>query len=153
MPSSGTDMWAITVALNLPVWFEKIEAGIREARHTLSASRQEYAAARNQVAYRVRDALARVRAQRELAELFADTIIPQAKQTYEVSLTGYTAGTSNFEFLIDNWQKWLAFRAQYYRALGELERSVADLEQAAGISMVEIESAPSNDAEETKHGE
>jgi outer membrane protein, heavy metal efflux system len=153
MPSSGTDMWAITAALNLPVWFEKIEAGIREARHALSASRQEYAAAKNQVDYRVRDALARVQSQRELAELFADTIIPQAKQTYDVSLASYTAGTSNFEFLIDNWQKWLAFRNQYYRALGELERSVADLEQATGVSMIEIESAGSPGAEETHYGE
>ncbi|HVP12660.1 MAG TPA: TolC family protein [Phycisphaerae bacterium] len=152
MPSSGTDMWAITVAINLPVWFEKIEAGIREARHTLSASRQEYAAAKNQIAYRVRDAMARVRSQRELAELFAGTIIPQAKQTYDVSLAGYTAGTSDFEFLIDNWQKWLAFRTQYYRALGELERSVADLEQATGVSMVDIDSIGPPDSQETQHG-
>jgi outer membrane protein, heavy metal efflux system len=153
MPSSGTDMWAITVAINLPVWFEKIEAGIREARHALSASRQEYAAAQNQVAYRVRDALARVRSQRELAELFGDTIIPQARQTYEVSLTGYRAGTSDFESLISTWQNWLAFRTQYYRALGELERSVADLEQAAGVSMVEIETTASPASEEIRYDE
>ena len=153
MPASGTDMWAINVAVNLPVWFEKIEAGIREARHSLSSSRQEYAAAKNMVAYRVRDALARVRSQCELAQLFADTIIPQAKQAYDVSLVGYTAGASDFETLIGSWQKWLAFRIQYYRALGELERSVADLEQAAGVSMVEVESPAAPGDEETHDGE
>jgi outer membrane protein TolC len=153
MSTSGTDMWAINVAINLPVWFEKIESGIREARHALSSSRQEYAAAQNMVAYRVRDALARVHSQCELAQLFADTIIPQAKQTYDVSLVGYTSGTSDFEALIINWQKWLAFRTQYFRALGELERSVADLEQATGVSMIEIESAPQPGAEETHHGD
>jgi outer membrane protein TolC len=145
MSEEGTDMWAITVGLNLPVWFEKIEAGIREARHTLSASREEYAAAKNTLDYRVREALSRVRSQRDLADLFASTVIPLARQTYEVSLVGYATGTADFQFLIDNWQKWLAFRVQYYRALGELERSIADLEQAVGVSAIEASSPSLSD--------
>jgi hypothetical protein len=40
-------------------------------------------------------------------------------------------------YVIDNWRKWLVFTIQYYRSLGELERSVADLEQALGLSLTE----------------
>ena len=47
------------------------------------------------------------------------------------------AGTSDFQYVIDNWQRWLFFRIQYYRTLGEVERSMADLEQAVGVSIVE----------------
>ena len=141
----GGDMWAINFGFSLPIWYEKIEAGIREARHALAASRQEFTAAKNTLAYRVQDGLARVRAQRELVDLLADAIIPQARQAYEVSRLSYSAGTVDFQFLIENWQVWLDLRTQYYRALGELERAIADLEQAVGVSVVEAQVGESNE--------
>lgn len=139
LSEEGGDNWAIMLSINVPLWIDKIEAGIRDARHQLSASLQGYAAARNLVHFRIQDALTQVQAQRELADLFATTIIPQARQAYEVSLAGYTTGTSDFLYVIDNWQKWLNFTVQYHRAAGELERAVADLEQAVGQSLAECE--------------
>lgn len=137
MSENGSDNWAVTVGLNIPVWFERIEGGIREARSQLKASQHQYRAASNRVHFEVEDALVRVRAQRELAGLFDKTIIPQAQQAYEVSRATYSAGRGDFLFVIDNWQKWLAFTIQYHRALGELERSIADLEEAVGLSLGE----------------
>ena len=87
--------------------------------------------------FRITDAFERVRSQRELADIFGYTIIPQAQQAYEVSRAGYVAGSSDFLYVIDNWQKWLVFRIQYHRILGDLERSVADLEQVLGMSLSE----------------
>jgi outer membrane protein TolC len=140
------DNWAIMASVNLPIWFERIEAGIRRARRELSAARERYAAARDRVRYEVRDALARVEGQRDLADILATTIIPQARQTYEVSLGEYTAGTSEFESVIENWQRWLRFRIQYHRAVGEGERSIADLEEAVGVSVVELTAGTSEGA-------
>ncbi len=137
MSEDGSDNWAITFGFNLPIWFDKIKAGIQEAKSKLAASRQQFTAARNRVYFQVEDALERVRSQQELAGLFKNTIIPQAEQTYHVSQASYTAGTSDFLYVIDNWRKWLVFTIQYYRSLGELERSVADLEQALGLSLTE----------------
>jgi outer membrane protein TolC len=139
MSEDGSDNWAILFGFNIPLWFEKIEAGIREARQRLAASRRQHASMRNTVTFRVEDALARVRSFRDIATLFATAIIPQAEQAYIVSRTNYMAGTSDFQYVIDNWQRWLFFRIQYYRTLGEVERSVADLEQAVGVSIVEAE--------------
>lgn len=137
LSEDGSDNWAITFGLNLPIWFERIEAGIREAEHKLSASRLQHTSVKNLVAFRVQDALARVESFRDIAQLFATSIIPQAEQAYQVSRAGYIAGTSDFQYVIDNWQKWLLFRIQYYQTLGELERSVADLEQVAGVSIID----------------
>jgi outer membrane protein TolC len=138
MSEAGTDSWAILFGANMPVWIEKIEAGIREARSRLAASQHEYAAARNRVSFEIEDALARVRAQQELAAIFGSTIVPQAQQAYEVSRAAYSAGESDFLFVIDNWQKWLMFTIQYHRALGELERGIADLEAAIGVSLEDV---------------
>ena len=138
LSEDGSDNWAITFGFNLPIWFDKIKAGIEEANRKLAASRQQFAAARNRIYFQVEDALERVRSQQELATLFKNTIIPQAEQTYHVSQASYTAGASDFLYVIDNWRKWLVFTIQYYRSLGELERSVADLEQALGMSLSEV---------------
>ena len=137
MSEEGTDSWAITVGLNIPVWFERIEAGIREARERLSASRRQHHAAKNKLTYQIEDALARINSQRDIADLYATAIIPQAEQAFQVSREGYVTGTSDFQFVIDNWQKWLFFRLEYFRTLADLEQSVADLEQALGVSIVE----------------
>ena len=141
LSEDASDNWAITVAFNIPIWRDKIEARIREARRKLSATQQQYNAARNAVYFRVTDALERVRSQHELANIFQHTIIPQAQQSYEVSRAGYIAGGSDFLYVIDNWQKWLKFRIQFHRIIGELEKSVADLEQVLGMSITEVGAA------------
>jgi outer membrane protein TolC len=138
MSEEGMDTWAIMFGFNVPIWYEKIQAGIAEATYQLDASTDEYASAQNMMHFRIADAMSRVRAQHDLAKLFETTIIPQARQTYEVSRAGYVSGTSDFQYVIDNWQKWLTFSIQYHRAVGELERSVADLEQAIGLSLSEV---------------
>lgn len=138
LSEAGTDNWAIMLRMNLPVWVDRIRARIREARQRLAASQHELDAARNRVAFEVADALARVEAGQALVRIFADTIIPQARQAFEVSRAAYSAGRSDFLFVIDNWQKWLSFTIQYHRAIGELERSVADLEQAVGRALAEV---------------
>lgn len=140
LSEEGSDNWAITVGMNLPVWVDRIRAGIREARQRLMAAQAQLAATHNRVTFEVEDALTRVSAQQELVDLFEHTIIPQARQAYEVSRVSYSAGRTDFLFVIDNWQKWLTFSIQYHRAMGELERSVADLEQALGLALVEAES-------------
>jgi outer membrane protein TolC len=137
MSEDGTDNWAVVFGFNLPLWFEKNEAGIREARRRLSASIYQHNSTRNMIEFRIEDALARVCAQQELAELFDGAIIPQARQAYEIARAGYKTGKTDFQYVIDNWQKWLMFEIQYHRALGELEVSIAGLEQAVGSAMNE----------------
>lgn len=151
MSEEGTDSWAITVALNIPAWFERIEAGIREARDRLSASRRQHHAAKNKLTYQIEDALARINSQRDIADLYSTAIIPQAEQAFQVSREGYVTGTSDFQFVIDNWQKWLFFRLEYYRTLADLEQSIADLEQALGVSIVEA--MQPSDAQDAANGE
>ena len=139
MSEDGSDNWAITFGFTVPIWLKKTEAGVSEAKHSLAASRLRYVSTRNEVDFRIADALERVRAQRELATLFKNTVIPQAEQAYRASQSSYTAGTSDFPYVIDNWRKWLSSTIQYHRSLGELERSVADLEQVLGQSLTEVE--------------
>jgi len=78
-PAYLRDNWAIMFGFNVPVWFERIEAGIRQAREEVSASRRQYVSAKNRIAYAVQDALTRIHSMRDIADLYATTIIPQAE--------------------------------------------------------------------------
>jgi outer membrane protein, heavy metal efflux system len=133
------DNYGLIVEMNLPIWLQKTQAAIRESEYNLGASIDRYHSAQNLVNFRIQDSLARVQAQKELVEILKNTIIPQARQAYEVSRAGYTAGKSDFTSLIDGWQKTLTFTIQYHRALGELQRSLADLEQEIGTSLSRME--------------
>ena len=137
LSEDGSDNWAITLSMNLPIWQQRVQAAIRAARRRLYAAQHDLVAARDRVQFQVADALLRVHEQQQLVDLFKNTIIPQARQTYEVSRAAYTAGRGDFLTVIDNWRKWLAFSIQYRRAIGETERAVADLEEALGLSLVE----------------
>lgn len=138
LSEDGSDNWAITLGFNLPIWTDRIKAGILESRERLAASEQSLAATRNRIHFQVEDAWERVQAQQQLARLFNDTIIPQAEQAYRVSQASYSTGTIDFLDVIDNWRTWLTFMIHYHRSLGALEESVADLEQAVGLSMTEL---------------
>jgi len=139
LSEDGSDNWAIVFGFNLPLWYDKITAGIREARRRLSATMQAYTSARNRINARIQDAWADVTAQHELVKLFEHAVIPQARQAYEIARAGYMVGRSDFQYVVDNWQQWLSATIQYHRAMGELERSVADLEEAVGLSLSELE--------------
>lgn len=141
LSEDGSDNWGITVGLNLPIWIDKIRAGIRQARREMDAAGYAYSAARDRTYFRIEDALLRVRSEQLRARLFSGTIIPQAQQAYEVSRTAYSAGTGDFLFVIDNWRKWLTFTILYHDSVAELERSIADLEQEVGMSLPELEAS------------
>jgi outer membrane protein TolC len=137
MSEEGADMWGILFGVTIPIWFDKIEAGIREARHKLEATVHQRAATRDRIGFRIVDALERVGAQQRLARLIDTEIVPQSRQAYDVSRDGYAVGANDFEAVINNWQRWYAFSVEYHRALGELERSVADLELELGMSLAD----------------
>ena len=139
LSEDGSDNWAVRFGFTLPIWVAKIHAGVLEAQHNLSEAQQQYVAARNRIERTYFDALHRFRAQKELALLFRDSIIPQAEQTYRVSLSSYSAGTTDFLDIIEDHRRWLTLTIRYHQALSDLEISVADLEQAIGRSLAEMD--------------
>jgi outer membrane protein TolC len=145
MSEEGADNWAISLQFNVPIWTGRIEAARREARKDLLRSMHERQAARNRVFFDVADAIARVRTHEFSAALLRSTLIPQARQTYELTLTGYQAGTSDFLDLIESWRRWLDFELMLHRELAELEISFSDLQREIGAEIVFGPGQPADD--------
>jgi outer membrane protein TolC len=136
LSESGTDNWALMLRMNLPIWAQRVEAAKREARQRLMATQDELRSTENLVAFRIFDAWSRVEAQQHTLRILDSELIPQARQTYEVTLIDYQAGKASFITLIDNWQRWLDFELMRHRETVDLQTAFAELQQEVGLQLV-----------------
>jgi outer membrane protein TolC len=131
--ANGRDQIYGTLGINIPLWQEPRRAMIRESRAGMAETEAMIDATRSDLRYRVEEAWYRASTAREIATLFETRLVPDAKQAYEVTLTGYSAGTSDFNDLIETWRQHLAYRLQHARNCAQLGKAAASLKAAAGI--------------------
>ncbi len=143
----GDDNWAIMLQMNVPIWTQRVEAAKREARQRLLATQSELRNIENLVAFRIFEAWSRVEAQQHTLNVLETELIPQSRQTYEVTLTAYQAGETDFITLIDNWRRWLDFELMRHRETVDLETAYADLQREVGLQLIRDERAPAPDGE------
>ena len=131
--ANGRDQVYGTLGVNIPLWQEPRRAMIREAGEGIAETEAMVAAARSDLRYRVEDAWFRATTARDVVDLFENRLIPDALQTYEVTLTGYSAGTSDFNGLVETWRQLLAYQLQLARNRAQLGKATATLRAAAAI--------------------
>lgn len=131
--ANGRDQVFASIGINIPLWQEPRKAMILEAREGISETEALVASTKADLRYRVEDAWYRVKTSREIAELFETRLIPDSRQAYEVTLTGYSAGTSDFTGLLETWRLQLSYQLQLVRANAQLGKAAATLKSAAGI--------------------
>lgn len=135
----GDDNWALTIGFNLPIWVQRLEAAKRQARLDLERTRKRRRAEENLIGFRILDAWERVHTHQDTIVLLETTLIPQAQQTYEVSMTAYGAGSSDFLTVIDNWRNMLSFELMMHREVAGLETAFAELQRQVGLELVRSE--------------
>ena len=146
--AAGDDNWALSVQFNLPIWSQRIKAAKREARHNLLRTQHELQSQRSTVALRIYDAWTRVQTQQETVRLLESTLIPEARQTYEVTLTAYQAGKTDFLDVIDSWRRRLDFELMLQRETVDLETAFSDLQREVGLQLFQMSQSPTVPASE-----
>jgi outer membrane protein, heavy metal efflux system len=121
------------VGITLPIWREPRRAMIREAREGIAETEAMVAATRADLRYRIEEAWYRIKTAREINRLFETRLIPDSKQAYEVTLTGYSSGSSSFTDLVETWRQTLAYRLQHARSQAQLGKAAATLRAAAAF--------------------
>lgn len=131
-PGSGDDPWALRLNMTLPIWRGKYAAARREAAHSREAAGRLLVDRHNSLradlelrAYELDDAA------RQIA-LYRDTLLPRARQSFEVVRASYRAGNASILDVIDAERILLAFEKAYWRASSNWEKSRADLEALCG---------------------
>jgi len=134
-PAKGTDFVSAGVSINLPIWREKRSEAVAEAEAGIRMARRQYDDFRNRVHFAINDAYAQMEKNRDLVALFKTGIIPQAQQSFEASLAAYQVGDVDFLNLLDSLLTLYRYEIDYHRVLADYQRSVAQLEAAAGVTL------------------
>ena len=130
--ADGQDQIAGTVGVSVPLWSGKYDAAEREAMRGMGEALAEVRAAQDRVAFEIDEALARIEANEQTLKRLRERMMPDARQTINVALTGYRTGEVNFLQLLDDWQALLDDQLQETRVIAALYRAAADLQQALG---------------------
>ncbi|NIA20403.1 MAG: TolC family protein [Anaerolineaceae bacterium] len=131
-PDSGKDPVVAMVSVNIPIWYEKLNAGVREARarHRAAARKKDDRA--NQLDAQAKLVLYKVRDAQRKIDLYGNALIPKARQSVQVDEAGYRAGKVGFLDLIDAERILLDFQLSFERATANSAQRTAELEMLVG---------------------
>jgi outer membrane protein TolC len=136
------DYWSVSASMSIPLalWsLPKYRAGILQSRADRDQAEAEYADTRNLLFARAQAALLKAQSSAELVRLSRTVLLPQAQQALESTLSAYQGGKSEFMTLLDAYRMSLVAKENSEMALMQLLSSQAELEEAVGLSLEEIQ--------------
>lgn len=128
----GQDAWSLGASVSIPLWEKKYNAIENEARWNHAAAHASVADLQQQFDARLLDLWQQAVAANETAELYEDTILPQARDTLEADQQAYSTGTVEFDRVIRDVRNLLTLQVGYHRAVAQLATAGARIEQATG---------------------
>ena len=126
------DMVMGMVSLNLPIWYDKLAAGVRQARWRHLQAIQDRQAMLNSLDSDAERALFELRDALRKQSLYRDTLIPKARQGLQASLSAFRTGGQSFLDYLDAQRVLLEFELSYERALADSVQRLAELEMLTG---------------------
>lgn len=136
--TNGNDNVSFTIGVSLPIWRDKLDAGVWEAENRMLESARRYDAARDDTLRMIRRFIVQAEALQQQVDLFENRIIPKAEQTLRVSTADYRVNKVDFQTILDNWSDLLAFHLQVARFEANLNQTVASLERVIGCQLATL---------------
>ncbi|MBL4808731.1 MAG: TolC family protein [Phycisphaerales bacterium] len=129
---SGDDPIMLTFGINLPIWREKYDAGVRESiAQRLSISR-EFDGQTNALSAQIYQAWFEHTDADRRVRLYEDSLIPKAQESLSASLGGFRTGDSEFLDLLDTQRTLLEFAIAGERARSDRGKALATLNRLVG---------------------
>ena len=135
--ANGHDNVNFTVGVTLPIWRDKIDAGIREAAHASSSTIHRREAERDRLRGQLRRQVAAADAAVEQLSLFRDRLMPRTQRTLEIALADYQGKKADFVSVVDIYRELLAYQVQVARIQATLASTLAQIERTVGCATEE----------------
>jgi len=126
------DTWKMEFMVMLPIWQGKNKAEIKSAAANLDAAQASLTNMQNMTGLDLQMALTEAQSAWRQIDLYKNTIIPQAEQTYQAGVVSYTNGKVDFMAVLDSLNALRNVRLDYYKARVDYEKAAANLEKAVG---------------------
>ncbi len=132
---SKPSTWKVGVMAMLPIWQGKNQGQIKSATANLDAAKASLTNMQNMTSLDIQMALVESQSACRQIDLYKNTIIPQAEQTYQAGVVGYTNGKVDFMAVLDSLNALRNVKLDYYKARINYEKAAANLEKAVGKPM------------------
>ena len=135
LANDGEDAWMGRVAINVPIWFNKLGAQLREKKASLEASKKNYQNIENNISYEVEDLYFKIITYKDIISLYETALIPQTEQSFQAAKTAYETGRVDFLNWLDSERVLLQTRLAYYKGIVDYQKSIAYLERVVGRNL------------------
>jgi cobalt-zinc-cadmium efflux system outer membrane protein len=139
---SGQDAMMASVSVNVPIWYDRLDAGLRQAQYEAMAAEADSRQRRHDLAADIRMGLYEFCDTQRRISLFRDTLLPKSLEALSVTEMAFRAGEATFMDLLDAQRVYLEFQLSYERALTEHQRRLAQLEMIVGRELGYANSLP-----------
>ncbi|NBC16586.1 MAG: TolC family protein, partial [Bacteroidetes bacterium] len=127
--ADGRDALALGAGVKLPLWRDKLRAGVEEAQVRQRQVDARTEALEQALRTRIADLTQRLTQQRARYDLLTGTLIPQAETTLEATLSAYTTGRTDFLDLLDAERTLFRLRMDRHALAARLWSTTAALER------------------------
>ncbi|MBE7558809.1 TolC family protein [bacterium] len=128
------DMLLGLVAANLPIWEQRNRALVRERDVMAEAMRREALDEANRVRQMAAEAYFSARLSQRLAQLYAETLLPQAEAVMRQAEIDFRADLTSFSSVLETTIAYHNFALSYYRARADYGQAVGRLERVLGTT-------------------
>lgn len=136
------NMMMFTVSVDLPIWFEKNRAAVREAEKMRESSEAARESAERQNAFDAQDARVRLDTACRTLALIRLELIPQAEARLNAHEAAYRTGKADFMDLLASERFLLETKLLATRSEAEQGIQAARLERAVGTALYAIPDGP-----------
>jgi outer membrane protein, heavy metal efflux system len=124
------------ISISLP-WFNenKYRAGEREALDQVTAAQDAVDGAKNEALGRLKDQLQKLQTFRHRADLYANSLIPDAKQNVLANQSDYEADKALLQNVLSSQRRLWEIEAAYHQHLTDYQIALAELESLVGSNL------------------
>ena len=127
------DMVSASVSVPLPVFRgRKQDQLVADANAQLAALHAEHEAKANEIRAEVARLVADIERSRAQLALYVKALLPQARATLTSATASYQVGRIEFLTVLDDQATVFNYETEYYRALSDFAKNVAELERVVG---------------------
>lgn len=125
---------AVMASLNIPIWWEKYAAAVRQANANYAAAVGQRKDRLNSLASEIKMEAFNFRNAARKAALYRDVLVPKATTSLKSTQASYQTGASGFTDFVETQRTLLEFQLSQERAISDRQQALARLEALVGRS-------------------
>lgn len=135
-PTKYRAYYMLTFGVRIPIYRgRRQQPELAQAEADQNQSRSEYEAQSQQVAFELRQQFVSAEKAVELLKMYRDGLLPQARAELQAGLAAYQSNREDFQALLASFLDVLQLDQEYWQTLSEHEISLAQIEEATGLSL------------------